>query len=179
MIGSIRIAAVCRPDGFLGRIEIGESHLVEAFHRRAEAVEIFPVAGRRDRRQRAAVKGALKRNDAEALRRARHRLIFARHLDRAFDRLGAGILEEHGVGKAQGAQPVGELFAFRNAVEVGDVPDFLRLRGQRFDQIRMRVAERVDGNARGEVEIAIAVSRDQPSALAPLESEVDARISRQ
>ena len=106
-------------------------------------------------------------------------LIFARHLDRAFDRLGAGILEEHRVGKARRAQPVGQPLAFRNAVQIGDVPELLRLLGQRRDQMRMRVAERIDGDAGGEIEIALAVSREQPSALAPLESEVDARIGRQ
>ena len=43
----------------------------------------------------------------------------------------------------------------------------------------MGMAERIDGDAGGEIEIALAVGREQPSALAPLESEVDARISRQ
>jgi hypothetical protein len=59
------------------------------------------------------------------------------------------------------------------------VPELLRLLGQRRDHVRMRVAERVDGDARGKIEIALAFSRVQPSALAPLESEVDARIGRQ
>ena len=49
----------------------------------------------------------------------------------------------------------------------------------RFHQPRMRVAERVDGDARREVEIALARGRDQPGALAPLEGEVDAREGRQ
>jgi hypothetical protein len=43
----------------------------------------------------------------------------------------------------------------------------------------MRVAERVDGDAGREIEITLARRREQPSAFAPLESEVDARISRQ
>ena len=167
------------PDGLLDRIEIGERHLVEARHRRAEAVEIFLVAGRGQRRQRAAVEGALEGDDAEPLGLAAGGLIFARHLDRALDRLGAGILKKHRVGKGRRAQPVGQPFAFRNAIEIRDVPDLLRLLGQRLDQIGMRMAERVDGDAGGEIEVALARGRDQPGALAPLESEVDARISRQ
>src|SRR5436853_198823 len=43
----------------------------------------------------------------------------------------------------------------------------------------MRMAERVDRNARGEVEVALAVDRYEPCALAPLEGEVDPRIGRQ
>ena len=45
--------------------------------------------------------------------------------------------------------------------------------------MRMRMAKRVDRDARGEIEIALAIGRDQPRALAPLESEIDARIGRQ
>jgi hypothetical protein len=59
------------------------------------------------------------------------------------------------------------------------VPEFFGLFDQRIDHIRMRMAERIDGNARGKIEVAFTRGRDQPSALAPLESEVDARISRQ
>jgi hypothetical protein len=125
------------------------------------------------------VEGAFKCDDAETLRLAAGKLIVARHLDRAFDRLGAGILEKYRIGKAQRAQPVGQPLGFRDAVQVGDVPELLRLLGQRRDHVRMRVAERVDGDARGKIEIALAFSREQPSALAPLESEVDARIGRQ
>ena len=41
------------------------------------------------------------------------------------------------------------------------------------------MSKSINGDAGGEIEVALAVSREQPSALAPLESEVDARISRQ
>ena len=119
-----------RPDRFLDRLEIGERHLVEAVDRRAEAFEIFLVAGRGDRRQRAAVEGAFEGDDAVALGLAVGELIFARHLDRAFDRLGAGVLEEHGVGKGRLAQPVGQPLAFRDAVQIRDVPELPRLLGR-------------------------------------------------
>ena len=39
------------------------------------------------------------------------------------------------------------------------------------------MAERVHRNTGSEIEIAIAVGRDEPNALAPLKSKVDARIS--
>jgi hypothetical protein len=45
--------------------------------------------------------------------------------------------------------------------------------------MRVRMAERVHGHAGREVHVTLAIARDQPNALAALESEVDARISRQ
>ena len=39
--------------------------------------------------------------------------------------------------------------------------------------MRMGVAERVDRDAGGEIEIALAIGRDQPRALAALETEID------
>ena len=52
----------------------------------------------------------------------------------------------------------------------------LGLLGDRLDHMRMRMAERIHGNAGGEIEIAVAVGRGQPDALAPLKSEVDPRV---
>ena len=106
-------------------------------------------------------------------------LVLPHHLDDAFHRLGAGIGEKHLVGEGHGAQPVGQPLALRDAIEVGDVDDLLGLLGDRLDHVRMRMAERVDRDARGEIEIAVAVGRGQPNALAPLESEVDPRVGRQ
>src|SRR5258708_4658316 len=58
------------------------------------------------------------------------------------------------------------------------MPQFLRLRVQGRDEMRMRMAERVDGDAGGEIEIPVAVGGHQPNALAPLEGEVDTCESR-
>ena len=43
----------------------------------------------------------------------------------------------------------------------------------------VRMTKRIDRNATGKIEIFLAVRRDQPSALAPLESEIDPRIGWQ
>jgi hypothetical protein len=53
-----------------------------------------------------------------------------------------------------------------------------RLLFERGDELRVRVAQRIDRHARAKIEIALAVGRDQPYAFAPLESEVDAREGR-
>ena len=59
------------------------------------------------------------------------------------------------------------------------MPDLVDLFRDRFDEVRVRVAERVDGNPRREIEIAIAVGRDEPGAFAAFESKIDARVGRQ
>jgi len=47
------------------------------------------------------------------------------------------------------------------------------------DERRVRMAEHVDGDAAGKIEVARAVRRGQPSAFPPLESKIDSRIGRQ
>ena len=45
--------------------------------------------------------------------------------------------------------------------------------GDGIGDLRMRVTERVHGDARGEVEIALAIGGGEPAALAALEAEID------
>src|SRR5262249_34727057 len=168
-----------RTDGALARREVAKGHLIEPIERRTETVEIFLVPRGRDGRKRAAMEGTFESDEPIALRLAGGRMIFARHLDRAFQRLGTRVLEKHGVGEARGAQPVGKFLSLRNAIEVGNVPNLLRLLGQRLDQIGMGMSERIDGNPSRKIEIPLTIGREQPSALAPLESEIDPRIGWQ
>ena len=86
---------------------------------------------------------------------------------------------KYGIGKADRAQSVRQLFAFGNAVEIGNVPELLRLLGQRLNQMRMRVSECIDGNAGGKIEVPFTFGREQPCSLASLEGEVDPRIGWQ
>ena len=106
-------------------------------------------------------------------------VILTRHLDRAFERFSAGVREEHRVGEGRVDQLFGELFLTGDAVDVRQVPDFMRLFGQSGDQIGVAVAQRVDGNACAKVEIARAVGCEQIRAFAPLKFEVGPRIGRQ
>src|SRR5205085_1290012 len=168
-----------RPDGLLHGFKIAERDLIEAVDNGAEAFEIFFVSGSRERRERTAVERALEGDDAVTLGTAVDGVELARGLDRAFHRLRAGILEKHVVGKALLAQPVRELLLLGNPKQVGDVDRLMGLRGDRVRDLRMRVAERIDGNARGEVEIARAVGGVEPHTLPPLEAQVDTREGRQ
>ncbi len=153
-------------DRLLDGFEIAEQHLIEAIHRRPEAFEVFSRAGRGQRRQGSSVKRTVEGDDAIAFRVAFGGVIFARDLDRAFHRLGAGICEKHEIGKALFAQPCREPLAVRALEQVRHVPKLCRLFLQRGDQIIHR-------DARGEIEIALAVGRDQPRAFAALETEID------
>jgi hypothetical protein len=58
------------------------------------------------------------------------------------------------------------------------VPNLLRLLDQSGDEVWMRMAERIDGDPGGKIEVAIAVCRGEPNAFAPLKSEIYARESR-
>ena len=53
------------------------------------------------------------------------------------------------------------------------MPQLGRLFLQRRDQMRMAMAQRIHRDAAGEIEIALAIGRDQPRAFAALETEID------
>ena len=93
---------------------------------------------------------------------------FRTTLDRAFPCLDAGIGEKHRVGEGVLGEPLGKPALVGDFV-IGDVPTYPGLLGQRRDQMRMAVAKRVDGDAAGEVEVAVAIGLDQPDTLAPLD----------
>ena len=117
------------------------------------------------------VKRALEGDDPVAVGPAIDVMIAARRLDGAFQRLGARIAEKDAVGEGRLAQPAGQFLLVRDFVEVGDVPQLARLRRQRLDEVRMGMAERIDGDAGGEIEIAFARIGHQPRALAMIEGE--------
>jgi hypothetical protein len=98
--------------------------------------------------------------------------MMADQLDHALQRFGAGIAEEHEVRKALVAEARGKLLAVRALKQVRHMPELGRLLLQRLDQRGVGMAERIHRHARGEIEIAIAIGRDQPAALAALETEV-------
>jgi len=89
------------------------------------------------------------------------------------------LAKKHLVGEAHGAEPLGQLFAFGDAVEVGDVDHFPGLLGDRRHQVGMAMAERADRDAGAKIEIAVAVGGGQPDAVAPLEGKVHPRIGWQ
>ena len=163
-------------DGRLEGIHVAERHLFETGRPGAEPFQIFGLAAGGDRGDRPAMEGALEGDDADALGLASGVEMAARGLDRALDRLGARIGEEDPVGEGRRAQALGETRLSRNLVEVRGVPQPAGLRGQRRDQVRMGVAERVDGDAAAEIEIGLAGGVIEPGALAAVGGKGGASI---
>ena len=130
-----------------GLVQIVEGHVVEAVDRRAEAFEVLGVVGGSDGRQRPTVEGVAGADDAVLLRIAVDVVVSARGLEAAFQRFGARIAEEHQIGKGVGDQLFCQLALVWNLVEVRGVPQLPRLIPQGFNQNRVRVPERVDGDA--------------------------------
>ena len=159
-------------------VEIAEGDMVEARRGRAESLEILLVAGSGERRERAPVEGAGTGDEPGFLGMAGLGLVFARHLDGAFHRLGAGIAEKDAVGEGVVDEAPGNLLLARHLEQVGAMPELLRLLGQPLDEIRMAMAQRGDGDAAGEVEILLAGAGEEIGALAPLERQIGPSIGR-
>jgi len=129
-----------------------------------------PVAGQC--RQRSPVKRAVEGDEAVALRVALGGVILAGDLDRAFHRLGAEFAKNTKSAKlcshsrAASRSPSG----LRNRFDM--CHSLVGLLLKRCDQMRMGMAQRIHRDAGGEIEIALAVGRDQPGALAALEPEI-------
>ena len=160
-----------RADGGLQGLHVAERQLDEARHARTETFEIGRVARGVDRRQGAAVERAVEADDVDPLGLALGPVILARGLDRALDRLGAGIGEEHLVQAGGVGQHLGQLFLARDLEDVGDVPELLGLVLHRLHQLGVRVAERVHRDAGHAVEIGLSVRGEQARALASFERQ--------
>lgn len=98
-------------------------------------------------------------------------MITARGLDRAFQRFRAGIGEEDLVCECRFRQALCKLFLARHFIKVRDVPDLLGLGLDRFHEVRMGMAQRVDRDAGCKIQISFAAFREQPDALASLEAQ--------
>ena len=122
MIGSIMTPAVVVANGSLDGADIAGGDMVEAFDRRAEALEVLGLPAGGDGGKRPAVEGALEGDEAVALGRSLAEMIAARDLHRAFDRLGAGIGEEHVVGEGLLAEPRSEPLLPGDAMQIGHMP---------------------------------------------------------
>ena len=124
------------------------------------------------------MKGALARDDSAALGAARLVMVAARQLDHTLHRFGARVAEEDPVREAVRGQTLRQSRRLRDIVEVGHMPQLARLLGQGGDQMGVGMAERVDRDAGGEIEIAPPVGGEQIGALAALESDIGTGVGR-
>ena len=160
------------------RVHIAPRHEIETVDQGGEAGDVFLLLGGGDRRQRAAVEGALEGDDAVAEGIADLVEILANELEATLDRLDTGVGEEHRIGEARGGQALGQALLAGDVIEVRGVPQLARLLGERRDEGRMTVPEPGDRDTRREVEIRAPVRGDQESAIAPLERHVGPSVGR-
>src|SRR5690606_21175319 len=107
-------------DRLLDRFDVAEGHLVEAVRLRPETFQVLRLPAGRDGRQGAAVEGAFEGDGAEALGVSADVVMTPRGLDRAFQRLGAGIGEEYLVGEAVRHKTLGKARLAGYLVEIGN-----------------------------------------------------------
>ena len=112
------------------------------------------------------MEGSVKRDDVRAFGRPVIVVEFARHFYGQFARFSAGIGKECGVGKSMFGQQIGQLLLGFDMIEVGHMPQRVRLLGQRIHQRGVCVAQHVHRNARAKVEKTSAVRLNQPSPFA-------------
>ena len=77
-----------------------------------------------------------------------------------------------------GDQTVGQALLLGNIVQIRRMPDLAGLSDQRFDQMRVIVAERQHGDAGAEIEELSAVIGIQIGSIALLESDISTSIGR-
>ena len=166
-MGSIRMPAVSGPIACSTAARSANGTWSKPSTGGTEAFQILGVAGGRDGRQRAAVEGAFEGDDAPALRLAAHIVIAPGRLDRGLAGFRARIAEEDAVGERRRDEPLRQPLLVGDAIEVGGVPELLRLLGQGRDEPGVRMTQNVDRDARGEVEIALARFASPAKRLRP------------
>jgi hypothetical protein len=163
-------------DQFLQAVEVAELRADEAGRRRAEALHVAGVGGGVDRRERAAVEGAVEADDVDALGVALHPVVLARGLDGALDGFRARVGEEDYVGEGRIRQHRRQRLLAGDAEDVGGVPELLGLVLHRLHELRMAVAQGGDRDPRHAVEVFLAILGVEAHALASLERQLGALV---
>ncbi len=124
---------------------------------RAEAFRVLRLAADAHGEERAAMKRLRERDDFDLLRAMALERDAARQLQCGFIRFRAGVGEERAIGEGQVFETFGETQHRLVGVAIADVPQLAALFVQHFQQFRMRMTERGDGDTAGEVDIVAAL----------------------
>src|SRR5258708_391856 len=100
------------------------------------------------------------------------------YLDGAFDGFGTRIGEEHGVRETRLDQPLCQPLLRRDTIEIRSVPELAGLFAQSCDQLRVRVTQRRNCDARPEVEVALALLVEEIRPFATFKSDVRPVVGR-
>jgi len=137
---------------------------------------VLGLAGRGDRRERAAVEGVLRREDERLVDLEDLVRVLACELDGRLVRLGARVAEEGAVRARSLHQPRRELPLLRDVVEVAHVVHRLHLVVDGVSERHVRVAEAAGGDARREVEVLVAVRVPEVAALSASDGKLEAAV---
>ena len=152
---------------------------MEAGKQGRETLVHFRLVGRADRGHRAPMKGVGKGDQLGPIRIAILVLVIsARGFDRSLDRFCAGIGEEDRIGKCVIDETLCQHFALRRAIHVRHMHQRCRLLLNCADQSFVAVAQKIDGNAAGEIEIARAILVNQMAMLALNRAHAATRVNR-
>jgi hypothetical protein len=102
--------------------------------------------------------------------------VAARHLERALDRLGPGVAEEHLAAERGRRKTLSQPHPGLGVEEVAHVHEAPRLLAHRANDRRVAVPELGHRDARQEVEVFVALGVPQPGALAPNELDRVAHV---
>jgi hypothetical protein len=95
-------------------------------------------------------------------------VVFARHLDARFHRLGAGIGEKYAVGEGGIRQTLRQTFLPRNPIEIRGVPHLIYLVRQSGDQMRVRMSQPRYRYARAKVQPSLTALRKEVGSTADM-----------
>ena len=127
-----------------------------ALRQRRVVFAVFGLAADRYGKQRTAVEAVQAGDDFGFVFTKMITPIFSRQFQRGFVGFRAGIAEKHFVGKGMSYQLLRQFLCGFGGVDIGNVPQFLRLLRQCGNQIGMAVSQRVDRNAARQVDVFTA-----------------------
>ena len=154
--------------------EIVVRHVPESLAPRFESLLHLVLAGGGDAGERPAVKGIEGGEDFEAAFVVAE---LAGELEQALVGLGAAVAEKAFAGADEIDQRLGQPPLRFVVVEIRNVDELARLLDQRLGDGRVRVAERGDGDAAAEIEVAPARHVEHVAAGAVAERDVEARVT--
>ena len=128
------------------------------------------LTGCLQRGDRAAVEGVVERDDLRSALAVLVIRILARELNHALVGLRAGVGKEHLAHAGLGAQLLCDLDHRRGGIQVGYVQQLACLLGQGCGDFRVGIAEAVDADSGGQVDILLALHVPERRALAVIQS---------
>ena len=142
----------------------------------------IPGVGRltacRNGEQRPPVEGVLEGDNAAFLAAKAIVGIFTRQLERRLIGLGPGVTEEDPVGEGGIDKHFGQTQDWLIGIAIAGMPELASLIGEGLHQTRMRMPQRVHGDASGKIDILFALLIPQPRPGAPHRNKSRWRVDR-